>query len=185
MLITPVSAQADRVTPPFKLAIRPSQKAEGRGETMRFALPVFVATLVAGCGANNATSLVDRIGEGASRLAREGGSSLRVSFDPIDAVQPYSAIFFPNRDVSEAEAVAGGVNKAIAHRIYTDLAYLGSMAGKIVVVQDGQYLQFTSAWKQLAEVQPPLELVVSKRRTGTAEIELRREAGTVRVVAIR
>jgi len=36
--------------------------------------------------------------------------------------------------VSEAEAVAGGVNKAIAHRIYTDLAYLGSMAGKIVVV---------------------------------------------------
>ena len=87
--------------------------------------------------------------------------------------------------MSEAEAVAGGVDTAIAHRIYTDLAYLGSMAGKIVVARDGEHLQFTSSWKQLAEVQPPLELVVSKRKTGAAAIELKREAGTVRGVAIR
>ena len=46
----------------------------------------------------------------------------------------YMVMFFPNRDVSEAEAVAGGTDQAIAHRIYAELAYLGSVAGMLVVV---------------------------------------------------
>ena len=98
---------------------------------------------------------------------------------------PYTVIFFPDRDVAEAELVASGVDKAIAHSIYTDLAYLGSMAGKVVVAQEGERLQFTSSWKQLADVQPPKSLVVSERKTGTAAIDLRREEETIRVVAIR
>jgi hypothetical protein len=152
---------------------------------MRFVLlALFVGALVAGCRADNANTLVDRIGEGASRLPSETGSSLTVSFDPIGAA-PYAVIFFPDRDVAEAEVVAGGADEAIAHRLYTEMAYPGSFAGKLVVAQEGQRLQFTSSWKQLADVQPPKELVVSPWRAGRSAIDLRREGGTVRVVAIR
>ena len=153
---------------------------------MRVELVLLVvgALVVSGCGADNANSLVDRIGEGASRLRSETGSSLTVSFDPIGAA-PYTVIFFPDRDVAETELVAGGVDKAIAHRIYTEMAYLGSFAGKLVVAQEGERLQFTSSWKQLADVQPPKELVVSPWKAGRAAIDLRREDGTVRVDAIR
>ena len=149
-------------------------------------LALAVGALVAGCG-DNATSLADRIGEAASRLSsREAGSSLTVSFDPINgAASPYTVIFFPDRDVAEADLVAAGVDTAIARRIYTEMAYLGSMAGKLVVEQEGERLNFTSSWKRFADVQPPGELVVSQRKTGTAAIELRREDGAVRVVAIR
>jgi hypothetical protein len=92
-----------------------------------------------------------------------------VAFDPINGVAPYTVIFFPNRDVAEADLVAAGVDKGIARRIYTEMAYLGSMAGKLVVEQEGERLKFTSSWKRFAEVQPPEDLVVSQRKTGTAQ----------------
>lgn len=146
----------------------------------------FAACVCVGCGADNATSLADRIGDGASRLSsREAGSSLTVSFDPMKGASPYTLIFFPDRDVPEADLVAAGVDKAIARRIYTDLAYLGGMAGKLVVEQEGERLKFTSSWKRYAELRPPEAIVVSKRKTGPAAIEMRREDGTIRVVAIR
>jgi len=146
-----------------------------------------VSALVAGCGADNANSLVDRIGDGASRLSsRETGSSLSVSFDPIKgATAPYTLILFPDRDVAEAELVAAGADNAIARRVYTEMAYLGSLAGKVVVEQEGERLKFTSSWKRFDDVQPPETLVVSRRKTGIATIELKRENGTTRVVAIR
>ena len=154
---------------------------------MRFTLfALIVGVLVTGC-ADNATSLVDRIGEGVSRLGpSEAGSSLEVSFDPIDGpASAYTVIFFPNRDVAEADLVAAGVDTAIARRIYSELAFLGSFAGALIVEQEGERLTFTTAWKRFAEVQPPENLVVSQRKTGTARIELRRENGVIRVVAIR
>ena len=59
---------------------------------------------------------------------------------------------------------------------------LAAERAELVVVQDGQRLQFTSSWKHSAEVR---DLVVLPRKTGQASIDLRREDGTVRVVAIR
>jgi hypothetical protein len=94
-------------------------------------------------------------------------------------------ILFPDRDVAEPELVAAGVDKAMAHRIYTEMAYLGSFAGTVVVEQEGERLAFTTSWKQLADVQPPDRLVVSQRKTGPAEIELTRQDGAIRVTAIR
>jgi hypothetical protein len=94
-------------------------------------------------------------------------------------------IFFPERDMAEADLVAGGVDRAVARRIFSELAYLGSLAGTLVVEQEGERLTFTTSWKQLVDVQPPEDLVVSQRKTGTAEVELRRTNGAIRVVAIR
>ena len=151
---------------------------------VQFLLLVAVLLIVfSACGADNAVSVVDRIREGVSRLPSQTGSSLTVFFDPGGA--PYTVIFFPDRDVNEAEAVAEGVDKPIARRIFTEMAYLGSLAGTLVVAQEGERLQFTSSWKQLPDVQPPKSLVVSPRKTGTAAIDLKREDGTIRVVAIR
>jgi hypothetical protein len=115
----------------------------------------------------------------------EVGSSVTVPFEPIRPASPYTVIFFPDRDVDEPELVAAGVDRAIAHRIYTEMAYLGGLAGLVVVEQEGQGLAFTTSWKQIADVQPPAHLVVSQRKTGPAEIELRRQDGVVRVSAIR
>ena len=92
-------------------------------------------------------------------------------------------IFFPNRDVTESDLVAAGVDKTIAHRIYTEMAHLGNMTGKLVVEQQGERLAFTSAWHRFAD--PPESLVVSQRKTSTAAIELKRENGIVRVVGVR
>jgi hypothetical protein len=149
-------------------------------------LALTVCALVAGC-ADNATSLSARIGEAASRLnSREASSSLTVSFDPINgATSSYTVIFFPDRDVAEADLVAAGVDEALARQIYSGMAYLGSLAGILLVEQEGERLNFTTSWKQFPEVQPPKNLVVSQRKTGTAKIDLRREDGTIRVVAIR
>jgi hypothetical protein len=139
--------------------------------------------LCVGC-ADNATALAGRVGEAASRLnARDVGSSTTATYDPISGTaSPYTVVFFPNRSVAEADVVAAGVGKEIAHRIYSELAYLGSTANLLVVEQDGARLTFTTSWKNVAEVR---DLVVSQRKTGTAEIQLTRENGTVRVVAIR
>ena len=106
-------------------------------------------------------------------------------FDPVGPASPYTVIFFPDRDVAEPELVAAGVDKAIAHRVYTEMAYLGSLAGKVVVEQEGEKVAFTSSWKQIADVQPPDHLVVSQRKTGPAEVELKRQDGIIRVTAIR
>jgi hypothetical protein len=139
------------------------ERGDGRDETrsgdeaMRVTLlALIVGALVAGCS-DNATSLSARIGEAASRLnSGEAPSSLTVSFDPINgATSPYTVIFFPDRDVAEAELVAAGVDEAIARRIYSGLAYLGSLAGALVVEQAGERLQFTTSWKQFARVRPP------------------------------
>ena len=65
------------------------------------------------------------------------------------------------------------------------MAYLDSLAGMVVVEQEGERLKFTTSWKQFADVQPPEHLVVSQRKTGPAEIELRRQDDVVRVTAIR
>lgn len=137
--------------------------------------------------ADNANSFVDRLGEAASRLSSsESSASLTVPFDPTNgATSPYTLIFFPDRDVTEAELVAAGVDEPIARRIYSEMNYLGNMAGKVVVDQERERLQFTSSWKRFANVQPPATLVVSQRKTGTSEIELRRDDGAIRVVAIR
>jgi hypothetical protein len=149
---------------------------------MRFALALFVGSVVAGCGADNATLLADRVREGASRLSSpEAGDSVTVSYEPVTGA-PYTVVFFPPREVPEADLVAAGVNKEIAGRIYKEMAYLGGMASALVVVQEGQRLQFESSWKHSAEVQ---DLVVLPRKNGTAAIELRREDGSIRVVAIR
>ena len=144
-------------------------------------LSLLVGALVAGCS-DNATRLADRIGEGASRLkSPNAGDSVTVSYEPITQA-PYTVVFFPPREIPEADLVDAGVNEEIAGRIYKELAYLGDMASVLVVVQDGQRLQFTSSWKHAAEVQ---ELVVLPRKTGAATVDLRRESGTIRVVAIR
>jgi hypothetical protein len=150
---------------------------------MRLALlPLFVGALVAGCSDDNATRLADQVREGASRLSSpQADDSVTVSYEPVNDA-PYTVVFFPPRDVPEADLVAAGVNKEIAHRIYKEMAYLGGMARQLVVVQDGQWLQFTTSWKHVAEVQ---DLVVLPRKIGTAAIDLTREAGTIRVVAIR
>jgi hypothetical protein len=144
-------------------------------------LGVLVLVCVAGgCAGDKATSLADRIRDGASRLAEADGSTVSVSFDPV-ATSPYSVALFPTRE-TEREVVAAGMNEAIAHSIYADMAYLGSMSNALVVQQDGQRLQFTSSWKHVAEVR---DILVLPRKTGAATIELRREHGAVRVVAIR
>jgi hypothetical protein len=149
-------------------------------------LALLVSVLVSGC-ADNATSLARRIGQAASSLrSSEAPSSLTVSFDPIKGeASPYTVIFFPDRDLTEADLVAAGVQAAVARRVYSDMAYLGSLAGMLIVDQEGERLQFTSSWKQFADVEPPKHLVVSQRKTGPAEIELRREDGAIRVLAIR
>jgi hypothetical protein len=145
-------------------------------------LATVVGVLVAGCADDNAILLADRVREGASRLSsQEAGNSVTVSYEPVTEA-PYAVVFFPPREVPEADLVAAGVNKEIAGRIYKEMAYLGGMASVLVVVQEGQRLQFTSSWKHSAEVQ---DLVVLPRKNGTAAIEMRREDGTVRVVAIR
>jgi hypothetical protein len=147
---------------------------------------VLTSCLCVACGADNATSFVHHVGEAASRLHRgEVDSSLTVPFDPIRPASPYTVIFFPDRDVDEPELVAAGVDQAMADRIYTEMAYLGSFAGKVVVEQEGERLAFTTSWKQLADVQPPDRLVVSQRKTGPAEIEVTRQDGVIRVTAIR
>jgi len=150
---------------------------------VRFALlALIVGALVAGCSGDNATLLADRVREGASRLSSpEAGDSVTVSYEPVTEA-PYTVVFFPPREVPEADLVAAGVNKEIAGRIYKEMAYLAGMSSELVVVQDGQRLQFTSSWKHSAEVQ---DLVVLPRKNGTAAMEMRREGGTVRVVAIR
>ena len=94
-------------------------------------------------------------------------------------------IFFPNRDVAEADPVAAGVTMADARSIFSDLAYLGGFAGLVLVDQDGERLNFTTSWRQIPDVQPPETLVVSRRKTGIAEIELRRDGGAIRVRDIR
>jgi hypothetical protein len=149
-------------------------------------LAMLVGAFVAGCS-DNSLSIVDRIAEGASRLrSGESGASTTVSWDPTNGSSaPYTVIVFPNHDVAEGDLVAAGVDRANARRIYSELAYLDSLAGMLLVDQEGERLNFTSSWKQIAEVHPPETLVVSQRKTGTAEIELRREGGTIRVRAIR
>jgi hypothetical protein len=153
--------------------------------SMKLLAVIVCALVTCGC-ADNATSLVDRISGPASRLPREAGSSLTVTYEPVTGTaSPYTVIFFPERDMAEADLVAGGVDRAVARRIFSELAYLGSLAGTLVVEQEGERLTFTTSWKQLVDVQPPEDLVVSQRKTGTAEVELRRTNGAIRVVAIR
>lgn len=153
---------------------------------VKLLLAMLVGALVTGCS-DNSLSIVDRIAEGASRLRSDtSGASTTVSWDPTNGSSaPYTVIFFPNHDVAEADLVAAGVDRANVRRIYSELAYLGSLAGTLLVDQEGERLNFTSSWKQIAEVHPPENLVVSQRKTGTAEIDLKREGGTIRVVAIR
>lgn len=163
--------------------------ANGEEAMMRVKLLVLlVGALVpiAGCS-DNSLSIVDRVAEGASRLrSGESGASTTVSWHPTNGSSaPYMVIFFPNHDVAEADLVAAGVDRAHARRIYSETAYRGSLAGTLLVDQEGERLNFTSSWKQIAELHPPENLVVSQRKTGTAEIDLRLEDGTIRVVAIR
>jgi hypothetical protein len=146
---------------------------------------VLASCLCVACGADNATSFVEQVGRAASRLQPGEVSSVLISFDPIGPTSPYTVIFFPDRNVAETELVAAGVDRGIVHRIYTELAYLGSLAGTVVVEQEGETLNFTTSWKQFADVQPPEHLVVSQRKTGPARIELRRRDGIIRVTAIR
>ena len=90
-----------------------------------------------------------------------------------------------NREVTEPDLVAAGVDKVLARYIYSEMAYLDGFAGLLVVAQEGEWVQFTTSWKQLDNFQPPKDLVVMRRKTGTADIELRREGGIIRVAAIR
>jgi hypothetical protein len=149
--------------------------------------PILVCFLLScvcvGC-ADNVNSLADKIGAVAARLHAAGdGSSVIVPYEPVTgSAAPYTVIFFPSRNVTEGELVGVGVGKEIAHRIYSEMAYLGGMENALVVEQEGQRLNFTTYWKRFAEVQA---LVVSPRKTGEAKVELRREGGTIRVVAIR
>ncbi len=155
---------------------------------MKLLVAMLFGALVAGCSADdNSLTVVERIEEGASRLrSRESGASTSVSWAPTSgSLAPYRVIVFPNSDVSEAALVAAGVATVNARRIYADLAYLGGFTGMLLVDQEGEPLNFTTSWKQIAEVQPPETLVVSPRKTGTAEIELRRDGGAIRVIAIR
>jgi hypothetical protein len=144
---------------------------------------VLLSCVGAGCS-DNATALASRVGDAASRLhAREAGSSATASYEPVSGTaSPYTVVFFPNRSVAEEDLVAAGVRKEIAHRIHSELAYLGSTANLLVVEQEGARLTFTTTWKNVAEVR---DLVVSQRKTGTAQIQLTRENGTVRIVAVR
>jgi hypothetical protein len=147
---------------------------------------VVASCLCVACGTDNSITFVEQVGGAASRLrSGEAGSSLTVPFNPTAPASPYTVIFFPDRDVGEPELVAAGVDKATAHMIYTEMAYLGSFAGAVVVAQEGERLNFTTSWKQVAGVQAPEHLVVSQRKTGPAEIELRRHDGVIRVTAIR
>ena len=144
---------------------------------------VFLALICGGC-TDNATSLAGLVGDAASQLRSQGaGSTFTASYEPVaGAASPYTVVFFPGRNVAERDLVAAGVSKEVTGRIFQDLAYLGSMADLLVVDQDGERLTFTTSWRRYAEVR---DLVVSRRKNGTAAIELRREDGTVRVVAIR
>ena len=97
-----------------------------------------IVVLCVGCSRDNATALADQVREGASRLnSSDSGPSATVSFEPVTGA-PYTVVFFPNREMTEADVVAAGVNKEIADRIYKEMAYLGSMASELVVVQDSQ-----------------------------------------------
>ena len=153
---------------------------------LQLVMPILFV-LVTGCGADNANLLADEIGEGAARLvARGSGSSITVSVDPVNgSASPYTVIFFPSREIAEADLVAAGVEMALARRIYSEMGYLGNLAGTLVVAQEGQRLKFTSSWKQFPFIQAPEDVVVSRRKVGIARIDLRQEAGVVRVVAIQ
>ena len=150
--------------------------------------PRRIALVVASCisigCADNATSLADRLGEAASRLrSGDAGSSLIASYEPVTGgASPYTVVFFPNRGVAQGDLIAAGVGEHVAERIYTELAYLDSMANPLVVEQEGKRLAFTTSWTRSAEVR---DLVVSQRKNGPAAIELTREDGAARVVAIR
>jgi len=139
--------------------------------------------LVSGCSDDNATRLADRVREGASRLnSPDAADSVTVSYEPVTEA-PYTVVFFPARELAESDLVAAGVTKELADRIFVDMAYLGSMSNVLVVEQEGQRLSFTTSWKHAAEVK---DLVVLPRKNGmAATIDLRRQDGTVRVVAIR
>jgi hypothetical protein len=144
---------------------------------------VFLALICGGC-ADNATSLASLVGEASSRLrSPEAGATFTASYEPVSgATSPYTVVFFPARAVGEAELVAAGVSKEVSARIAKDLAYLGSTADLLVVDQDGERLTFTTSWRRYAGVR---DLVVSQRKNGPAAIEMRRENGTIRVVAVR
>jgi len=127
-------------------------------------LALFVGSLVAGCSADNATLLADRVSDGASRLSSpEAGDSVTLSYEPVTGA-PYTVVFFPTREVEEADLVAAGVTKEVADRIYKEMAYLGSMSNVLVVEQEGRRLNFTTSWKHSAEVR---DLVVLPRKNGT------------------
>ena len=141
-------------------------------------------SLVCGGCADNATALADRLGKAASRVSPlEAGSTVTASYEPATgSASPYTVVFFPARRVAEHDLVAAGVGEEVAKRIYKELADLGGMADLLVVDQEGQRLAFTTSWRRFAEVR---DLVVSPRKKGTSAIELRRENGTIRVVAVR
>jgi hypothetical protein len=144
---------------------------------------LLMASLACGGCADNATSLADRIAEAASRLSALQAAAITTSYEPVaGATAPYTVVFFPSRSVAEGDLVAAGADKVVASRIYKELGYLGSMADLLVVDQDGQRLTFTTSWRRFAEVR---DLVVTQRKNGTLAIELRREAETIRVVALR
>ena len=144
---------------------------------------VFLALICGGC-ADNATSLAGVVGEASSRLrSPQAGATFTASYEPVTgAASPYTVVFFPARTVGEGELVAAGVSKDLAGRIANDLAYLGSTADLLVVDQDGERLTFTTSWRRHAEVR---DLVVSQRKKGASAIEMTRENGTIRVVAVR
>ena len=128
---------------------------------MRVSLLALFVSLVAGCSTDNATLLADRVRDGASRLrSPEAGDSVTVSYEPVTGA-PYTVVFFPAREVEEADLVAAGVTKQVAGRIYKEMAYLGSMSNVLVVEQEGQRLNFTTSWTRVAEAQ---DLVVSQRK---------------------
>ena len=72
-----------------------------------------------------------------------------------------------NRGVTEPDLVAAGVDKVLARYIYSEMAYLDGFAGLLVVAQEGEWVQFTTSWKQLDNFQPPKDLVAP----GTIETE--------------
>jgi len=146
-------------------------------------LVLVVMSVVCGGCTDNATSLADRIAEAASRVSSLQGAAITTSYELVSgAAAPYTVVFFPSRNVAEGDLVAAGVDQELARRIYKELAYLGTMADLLVVEQEGERLTFTTTWRRFAEVR---DLVVSQRKSGQAVIELRREDGTIRVVAIR
>jgi hypothetical protein len=145
-------------------------------------LALVVGALVSGCSDDNATRLADRVREGAAGLSSSAaGETVTVSYEPLTAA-PYTVVFFPSHEMTESDLAAAGVPKEVASRVYAEMAYLGSMSSVLVVEQEGQRLAFTTAWKHVAEV---TDLVVLPRKNGgAATIDLRREDGTIRVVAI-